>query len=284
MKITFCFIVSILSVTSFAQNEKDVKRDFSLKENKGKFFFYWGYNRTKYAKSDITWEGPGYDFTLSDVEATDLPKKFSSVYYNPAKLTIPQFNFRAGCFINNKYAIALGWDHMKYRSLQGSTATFNGKIDASVSPSYSELTDGEKVKIDNNNFVRMEHSDGFNVLNLNIERHDLFWSFLEEKIALKLVSGAGLGIAMPWTNSRVFEKTNDDRIHFSGMGAQVFIAPEVLLFKKIFIRATGQFGFANMWDIAITPRTDKSNTHAEQVIYYFERSLVVGYQFKVFNN
>ncbi|MBL4708618.1 MAG: hypothetical protein JKY48_09300 [Flavobacteriales bacterium] len=282
MRITLLLILSFFSISSFSQNEIESNRDFTLTENKGKFFFYWGYNRTKYGKSDITWKGPGYDFTLSDVEATDLPKEFSSVYYNPAKLTIPQFNLRLGYFINDKYAVAAGWDHMKYRSLHGSIATFKGNIGADVSPTYSSLTDGEKVRIDNDSFVRMEHSDGFNVLNLNVERHDLLWSFKDDKIALKLVSGAGLGIAMPWTNSRVFEKTNDDRIHFSGIGAQFFLAPEVLFFKRIFVRATGQFGFANMWDIAITPRTDKSDTHAEQVIYYFERSVVVGYNFKIF--
>lgn len=282
MRIIILLFAFFASITAFSQQENEQTKDFSLKENKGKFFFFWGYNRTTYGSSDITWKGPGYNFTLSGVEATDLPKKFSSVYYNPAELTIPQFNFRAGFFINDKYAIAAGWDHMKYRSLQGSSAIFKGTIDASVSPIYSTLSDGDQVKIDNDNFVRMEHSDGFNVLNLNIERHDLLWSLYDDKVALKLVSGAGIGIAMPWTNSRVFEKTNDDRIHFSGMGAQVFIAPEVLFFRRVFVRATGQIGFANMWDIAITPRTDKSNTHAEQVIFYFERSLVVGYQFRIF--
>lgn len=277
----FLFFLSI-AFSSFSQEEKKAKSKFSLNENKGKFFFYWGYNRTYYAKSDISWKGPGYDFTLSGVEATDLPKKFSSIYYNPAQITIPQFNFRAGYFINDKYALAIGWDHMKYRSLNGSIATFTGHIDPSVSASYSTLQDGDEVAVDNTYFVRMEHSDGFNVININLERHDLLHTLKEDKVALKLVSGAGLGVAMPWTNARVFEDTNDDRIHFSGMGAQFFIAPEILFYKRVFIRATGQFGFASLWDIAITPKSDQSDTHAEQVIYYFEHSVVVGYQFRLF--
>ena len=31
--------------------------------NKGKFFAHWGYNFSSYAKSDIHFKGPNYDFT-----------------------------------------------------------------------------------------------------------------------------------------------------------------------------------------------------------------------------
>ncbi|MDB4061759.1 hypothetical protein N8371_05245 [Vicingaceae bacterium] len=265
-----------------AQEKSSLSKDFSLTNNKHKFFFFWGYNRTEYAKSDISWKGPGYVFTLSDVEATDLPqKKFGSNYYNPLLFTIPQFNFRVGFFLNDKYAIAAGWDHMKYRTKQGSSARFSGNVDNSVSTSYANYEDGDEVTIDNY-YVRMEHSDGFNVLNFNLERHDVMYSIFEEKIGVKLVSGIGFGVDMPWTNSMTFGRSNDDRPHFSGVGAHAFIAPEFVFYRCFFARATLQGGFASMWDIAITPKADKSDTHAEQTIWYLERSLVVGYRFYIF--
>ena len=286
------FILTVLSIllgsVGFAQEESTSTKDFSLSSNKHKFFFFWGYNRSVYAKNDITWKGPGYNFTLSDVEGTDLPQNgFGENYYNPTLFTIPQFNIRVGFFLNDKYAIAAGWDHMKYRTKNGSTARFSGNIDPSVSShpdistDYGSLVNGDFATIDNF-YLKMEHSDGFNVLNFNLERHDVLYSIFEEKLGLKLVSGIGLGVARPWTNSKTFGIRNDDRPHFSGMGAQVFLAPELMLCKRFFVRTTLQGGFASMWDIAITPKSDKSATHAEQTIWYLERSLVLGYRFQIF--
>lgn len=273
----------MLSSFSFsnAQTVVESENRNTISSNKGKFYFFWGYNRARYAKSDISLIGPDYNFTLKEVRAKDLPKEFSSVYYNPVKFTVPQFNFRIGYFLNDKYSIAAGWDHMKYQSRNGSIATIDGTIEASASDVYAGTYNNEKIVMNEDLLVKMEHSDGFNVVNLNIERLDLLYSIPNEKVALELVTGAGLGIAVPWTNSFIFGARNDDRPHFSGMGAQVFVAPELLLFKHVFIRYTTQFGFANLWDIAITPKSDKSDTHAEQTIYYFERSTVVGYRFNI---
>ena len=39
-----------------------------------------------------------YDFTLYDVEAHDKPKGWHVDYINPARMTIPQTNFRIGLF------------------------------------------------------------------------------------------------------------------------------------------------------------------------------------------
>jgi len=279
--ILFLTAILVLNVVT-AQEEAPSVKDFSLTSNKHKFFFFWGYNRSSYAKSDISWKGPGYNFTLSDVEATDLPQReFTSNYYNPLLFTIPQFNLRVGFFLNDKYAIAAGWDHMKYRTKAGSTASFNGNVESSVSEQYGSLQNGDQVII-NNDSLKMEHSDGLNVLNFNLERHDVVYSIYEGKVGLKLVSGIGFGVDMPWTNSITFGRNNDDRPHFSGVGAHAFIAPEFVFYRRFFVRTTLQAGFASMWDIAITPKSDQSDTHAEQTIWYLERSLVLGYRFYIF--
>lgn len=275
-------LLALLSgLNLIAQSDLDGTTNSSISENKGKFYFFWGYNRATHGKSDIKMVGPDFNFTLKEVKAKDLPKDFSSIYYNPSKFTVPQFNFRIGYFISDKYSIAAGWDHMKYQTVNGSTATIDGYIGESASTIYAGNYDNQKIEMDHDNLVKMEHSDGFNVVNVNLERLDLLYSTKDEKFALELVTGAGIGFAVPWTNSFVFGARNDDRPHFSGMGAQVFIAPELLFFKHIFFRYTGQIGFAKMWDIAISPKSDNSDTHAEQTIRYFERSGVLGYRFRI---
>ncbi len=275
------FLTSIeLIAQGSEENKKMGIRARDIEQQKGNFFFYWGYNRSNYAKSDITLEGPNYNFTLAEAKAKDLPKEFSSVYFDIGQFTVPQFNIRMGYFLSDKYSIAVGWDHMKYQTIHGSTAILSGSIDASASAKYQGEYDEVRIRMNDDELVKMEHSDGFNIVNVNLERSDFIWYSEDQKLALGLISGAGIGIAMPWTNSLVFGKHNDDRPHFSGMGAQAFVALQGTFYKRFFLRFTAQGGFANMWDIAITPRGDHS-AHAEQTIWYFERSLVLGYQFRL---
>ncbi len=40
---------------------------------KGTFYVYWGWNRSLYTNSDISFQGPNYDFTLEKVAAADRP-------------------------------------------------------------------------------------------------------------------------------------------------------------------------------------------------------------------
>ncbi len=104
----------------FAQENPEIgksifkPKNLRTESNKGKFFFFWGYNFSSYAKSDIHFTGPNYDFILHDVKAADRPTKFGSTYFDPSRLTIPQFNLHFGYYIKDNYSISLGWDHMKY--------------------------------------------------------------------------------------------------------------------------------------------------------------------------
>lgn len=283
---TVLLVILVLAIKTplLAQESESVQklgiRDRDIEQQKGNFYFYWGYNRSSYAKSDITLVGPDYNFTLAESEAKDLPKEFSSVYFDIGQFTVPQFNIRLAYFINDKYSIAAGWDHMKYQTVEGSTAIISGRIDASASAKYQGNYNKESIRMNDDELVKMEHSDGFNVVNLNLERTDFLWYTQDQKMALSLISGAGLGIAVPWTNSFVFGERNDDRPHFSGMGAHAYLAVQTTFYKRFFLRYTTQGGFAKMWDIAITPKGDNS-AHAEQTIWYLEHSLVLGYQFRL---
>jgi hypothetical protein len=72
-------------------------------KHKGSFYFYWGYNREFYSKSDIRFTGKEYDFTLQNVHANDRQSKLDAdPYLHLNQLTIPQYNYRLGYFINNK--------------------------------------------------------------------------------------------------------------------------------------------------------------------------------------
>ena len=106
----------LMSICSFSQekNTEDVKKA-EKNTNKGKFFFYWGWNRANFSVSDIHFTGDNYDFTLRNVKAKDRQTPFSfNDYLNPVNITIPQNNYRIGYFLKEHYTISLGVDHMKW--------------------------------------------------------------------------------------------------------------------------------------------------------------------------
>ena len=101
----------------------------SLNHHKGDLYFYWGWNRGHYTKSDMHLYGDSYDFTLYDVVAKDRQTPFSvDPYLNPVQLTIPQTNFRIGYFFNDHYNISIGFDHMKYVVQTNQSVKISGEI------------------------------------------------------------------------------------------------------------------------------------------------------------
>ena len=59
---------------------------------KGQFFFYWGYNRGFYSRSDINFKGADYNFTLYDVTAKDRQSKLGAdpyLHINHSAIRLP---------------------------------------------------------------------------------------------------------------------------------------------------------------------------------------------------
>ena len=131
MKTKFLFFVLFgFSLHSFAQEE--IKTQKYTEHNKGKFFVSWGGNRESYSKSDVTFKGKDYNFTVDNMTAHDKPKGWHVDYINPMRITIPQTNFRLGYFISDHYSVAIGVDHMKYVMSQGQTANVTGSINLPI--------------------------------------------------------------------------------------------------------------------------------------------------------
>ena len=93
-----------------------IAQEVNPNQNKqGDFFVYWGWNRSAYTNSDIRFYGDNYDFTIDNAVARDRQTPFSAYdYFNPTRITIPQFNARVGYFVTDRYSISIGSDHMKY--------------------------------------------------------------------------------------------------------------------------------------------------------------------------
>ena len=273
MRVIFILSFLFLSISLFSQELKIE----TTKHKKKRFFLYWGYNRGVYGKSDISYHGPGYKFTLTDVEAIDIPEPFDpKIYLKWNKLTIPQFNMRAGFHWKNNIYFTAGWDHMKYQSVNGQKVIMDGYVDSTFSEQYAGIYDNREVDL-NHSFIRMEHSDGFNLVKINIEKHFDFIATKKEQIALTGVVGTGPIFPLTWTNAILLGKHNDDRPHFSGLGISATAGAKVTFFKHLFLQFNLDVGYVNSWDI--TPRPKGDPGRASQKIKYFQRMALIGYAF-----
>lgn len=272
--LTFC----VFSQYTFSQNKVENPEKYTT-HNKGKFYFYWGGNREAYSKSDIRFKGADYDFTLYDVEAHDKPKGWHIDYINPARMTVPQTNFRMGYFINDHYNISIGVDHMKYVMYQNKRVDYLGNY---PNPgTYNENPIENQLTLDEQ-FLTFEHTDGLNYINTEIARVDdiskLFKLPNTDKFQVNTVGGIGVGVLFPKTNAKVLSKDRHDDFHVSGFGASAKVGLIFTFFKHFFVQTELNGGYINMSDIRTTALSADT---AEQSFWYLQRVIVIGGIFRI---
>jgi len=261
------------------QSQEIVLQKEYTKSNKGKFFVYWGGNRGNYSKSDIRFTGENYDFTLQNVTAKDKPKGWHLDYVNPARMTIPQTNFRIGYFVTDKYNVSIGVDHMKYVMNQNQAVTINGfypNVGA-----YGEVLPNNQVLL-TEDFLTFEHTDGLNYINTEVARVDDISYLLNitntEKFQINLTEGLGFGLLYPKTNTKLLGKDRYDDFHVSGYGVSAKVGLNFTFYKHFFIQTELKGGYINMNNIRTTSSVaDK----AEQSFFFFQKIITLGGIFKL---
>jgi hypothetical protein len=276
-KLFTALLLCAVSQITFAQDAPQAPEKYTA-HNKGKFFVNWGGNRESYSKSDITFTGNDYHFTLYDVQAHDKPKGVHVDYINPARMTIPQTNFRMGYYFSDKYSVSLGVDHMKYVMTQGQTVDMSGTIEGH---SPFDGTYQNDPTIMSEEFLKFEHTDGLNYVNSEVTRMDDFTRFFgwdTDKVQFNTVLGAGIGLLYPKTNTTLMGQQRHDDFHISGYGTDIKAGINFTFFKHFFIQTEIKGGYINMPDIRTTQSPDD---RAKQHFTFVQGNLVLGGIFKV---
>lgn len=186
---------------------------------KGDLYFYWGYNRSFFSTSDISFKGPGYAFTLYDVKATDRPSPFGKVYFRPSTISIPQYVYLLGYFLSNRWHLSIGLDHLKYVVTNGQTVEISGVIDKSASVEYAGQYLSDTVVLAPE-LVRFEHTDGLNLASLDVGYRLPILHFGKSKHCVALNFGVGGIWVATRTDSRIFGQGINNDFHISGFSAQ----------------------------------------------------------------
>ena len=258
-----CAFVFFGALPSFAQTNPAATADSKTQsaaardaENAKKWSVYWGWNRSNYSNSDIHFWGDGHDFTIKNAQASDMQTDLShlfDIYLHPANITIPQTNLRVAYQYNADTAIALNLDHMKYVMTIGQVAEVVGTANGAALSGTREINDS---------FVAFEHTDGLNVISLEVEKQrpvDLFGPAYPARI----FALAGIGIVIPKSNvtMAVIGQTRNDEFHVAGYSAGLGAGLEVDFYKDFFFRTAYKFGYVNLPDVLTSARGDKASHH-----------------------
>jgi hypothetical protein len=269
----------LLNLIGFSQEKEGIVDKYTA-HNKGKFFIYWGGNRDEFSNSDIHFTGANYDFTVQNTIADDKPKGWHVDYINPARMTIPQTNFKLGYYINDHYNISIGVDHMKYVMRQDQIATVSGKI-TYENTSITEVFNSTP-KVISEDFLTFEHTDGLNYVNAEICRVDdiskVFKLKNTDKFQLNLTEGLSSGLLYPKTNTMLLGKERHDDYHVSGFGFSAKAGLNFTFFKHYFIQTDLKAGYINMPDIRTT--FDPAD-RASQSFWFLEKIIVFGGIFRI---
>jgi hypothetical protein len=264
-----------LATTTFGQ-----KNSIPSNNNKGKFFIYWGWNRSFYTKSDIKFKGDDYNFTLDNVVAKDRQSAFSvDTYLNPANMTIPQTNFRMGYFLDDHWSITAGYDHMKYVMQQNQTVQISGEIRNSVTE-YNHVFDDEQIVL-KEDFLMFEHTDGLNYINMELRRSDKVLDLQRHHagdIIINTIEGVGTGILFPRTNVTLLGNKMNDEFHLAGYGMGAMAGLNITFWKVFFIQSEVKGGFINMPDIRTT---EFKSDRAKQHFFFLESNILFGFSFRL---
>ena len=246
--------------------------------HKGNIFLYWGYNRSGYSWSDIHFKGPGYDLTMRHVRAKDRPIPFDpELYFDPRTLTLPQYNYRLGWFFQNRWSFSIGMDHMKYVVVQGQRVRMDGFVDTSRSVPHAAAEGAHEVILDPG-LLTYEHSDGLNLLSLDVDHYDALWQSKNGRHALWIFEGVHAGPVIPRTDVRLFGEGVNNDFHLAGYGVGAQTGFHLEFFRHGFLRVIGKAGWIDLPSVLTTGRADD---RASQHFWFWQYAAMVGGQFKL---
>lgn len=278
--IRFIVIASLflLPLSGAAQSRKKQK----VSHAKGTLFGYWGYNRSGYTKSDLRFQGPGYDFTLSGAVAHDNPSTVTAdAYLNPRNITVPQFNARIGYYFAHHWAFSMGYDHMKYIFKDGNEVLLSGTIAPGVDPetNWSGIYNAQPVTTNREQF-HYENSNGLNYLRLELTRTDLLYAAgSKDQFGISSNLGVSAGSLLSFNDFTFAGQKNTATVSMSGYGLSAHAGLRFEFFKHVFLGTNISGGFHHQ--LKVRTRQNDPTSFARQKYGYYEYNAVIGFLFYI---
>ncbi len=234
-------------------------------------YVQWGYNREWYTNSSIHFKlDNGSDFILHHVRAKDKPD-FDAIYESPLEISIPQYNYRIGFYLNENQtrSLELNFDHAKYVANDFQKVHVTGTING-------VLVDGDSI-LDPNRFLHLEHTDGANWMHLNYVQQRTIKARTDHTTPLfRLIGKIGAGINIPRTDFTWKGDRLNNQFHIAGYNISLEGGARYYFSKKFFLEGTGKTGYVRYVN-ALANTHQFKNSRVSHGFGYFEFIALIGY-------
>jgi hypothetical protein len=254
--ITLLTVLVTVSFACTAQKAEPAKKTFYG------MYLQWGYNTETYSRSDIHFKmSNGNNFILHRVKAHDATD-FDAIIKKPAEVSIPQYNYRIGFYINPQKtkSIELNFDHAKYVVTNYQKVRVTGQIDGVQVDADSILNPAS--------FLHFEHTDGANFLHINYTGQQiLMQSANTNRKIITWIWKAGAGINIPRTDFSWRGDRLNNKFHIAGYNISAESGMRWYLTRHFFLEATGKAGFVNYLNALANTNTQKGNRASHHFVY-----------------
>ncbi len=194
-------------------------------KNNNRFYFSWGYNKEWYADNDIRVNQSSLQNNYSFVKVHGIDKPGWNTGIFNKDLTIPQYNYRLGYRINEKWSAELNFDHTKYQVPNQTLhmmGTYNGnKIDST----FERTPDNLSYQLNNGaNFFLFNAVRRFHLVNSDSAKINLRW----------LVKG-GIGFMYPHVQNTIMGNDNSPHFQFGGFDIGAETDVQANFFKRFYL-------------------------------------------------
>jgi len=249
--ITFSFAFTIFGNTN---HKKEAKKGITG------MYLQWGYNVAWYTRSNIHFKmNNGDHFTLHQARGSQRTS-FDAIYKYPLDISIPQYNWRIGFYINKEKtrAIEINFDHTKYVVEDGQKLRVSGVLDGREIDEYLVVTPED--------LLHFEHTDGANFLHINyVEQHSLRYSPLKQRNILTYLWKVGAGINIPRTEFEFRGDRLNNRFHIAGFNVSAEGGIRVYPTRTFFLELTAKGGYVNY----LNALADTENTKGNRANHHF---------------
>jgi hypothetical protein len=269
-----------------------------LNNTQGSIYFSWGYNRAWHSDADATFTTSEGTFTIHDAHGDDRQTKFDpKVYFNPATMSIPQYNLKVGYMFNDKWGIEAGTDHMKWVFDQSRKYDISGNFDAQVvvpNPDsqygwdavkpvdFSEVKESGDVS-----WLAFEHSDGYNYAHISGVYNQNIIKTKNKVFALDARFGAGAGLMIPKTKVMMHRDQAwnweglDNKFHVAGGGIHGDVRLKMTFFDRVFIQGVARGNAIKVKNALVYTDSDPGARLEQDPIYSGQLSVEIGANFPI---
>lgn len=233
-----------------------------VKKKKSPMAFYasWGYNTEWYTHSDvhITQKNLGNEYVLNNVIAHDHRGWDEGLLKQ--QLTIPQYNYRLGCYFNEKQdlGIEINFDHTKYIIKQGQEIQVTGKMDGK--------NVDQKIMFTSANGFYYWLNNGANFLLFNIVKRVGLYNTRNNYLRVDLTGKAGVGPVIPHVENNLFGHKNDPHFQLGGWNAGLETALRVTIMRYAFLEFSQKVDYARYSNLKIYEGTARQHFGTYELI------------------